>query len=300
MKGKTCVITGATSGIGRAAALEFGRLGANLILTGRNEPLGEKLIRRLERVKGHGSAHFLAADLSNRNDVRRLAVDIAKQTDRIDVLINNAGGRFNDFRLSEDGVELTFATNHLGHFLLTALLLEILHTAEAARIIVVSSGAHSGSTGDFERYLLADNYDRKAAYGTSKLANLMFTYELARRLRRTKITCNAVDPGGVATNLGRNNGIVSWMRHIGYYALKRDLITPKNGAKTIVYLASSPAVDGVSGKYFFRNRETTSSPVSHDAEITKRLWNLSIDMTGVNERIGPTWEFVKPSDHQGL
>ena len=299
MKGKICVITGATSGIGRAAALELGRLGANLILTGRNEPSAGKLIRRIERVHGHGSTHFLAADLSNRNDVRRLAVDIAKRTDRINVLINNAGARFNDFRLSEDGVELTFATNHLGHFLLTALLLEKLQAAEAARVIVVSSGAHGGSTGDFERYLLANNYDRKSAYGTSKLANLMFTYELARRLRGTKITCNAVDPGGVATNLGRNNGIVSWMRHIGFYALKRDLISPKKGAETLVYLASSPAVDAVSGKYFFRNRETTSSLVSNDVEVTMRLWDLSISMTGVNERIGPAWEFFKPLHHHG-
>lgn len=299
MKGKTCVITGATSGIGRAAALELGRQGANLILTGRNELLGANLISRIKRGHGRGDTLFLAADLSNHKDVRRLAVDIAKRSDHIDVLINNAGARFNDFRLSEDGVELTFATNHLGHFLLTALLLERLLSAKAARVIVVSSGAHGGSSGDFERYHLADNYERKGAYGSSKLANLMFAYELAKRLRGTKITCNAVDPGGVATNLGRNNGIVSWMRHIGYYTLKRDLITPKKGAETIVYLASSPAVDGMSGKYFFRNRETTSSPVSHDGEVAKKLWDLSIGLTGVNERIGPTWEFVKPLHHQG-
>lgn len=294
LKGKICVITGATSGIGRAAAMQLGKLGANLILIGRNERRGARLIHWLKREPACKNAHFMRADLSVQLEVRELAANIRSRCACVDVLINNAGAKFDTFRLGSDDIELTFATNHLSHFLLTILLLEKLQTAEAARVITVSSGTHHSVTGDFERYLRAENYDRKAAYGTSKLANLVFIYELARRLRGTKITSNALDPGGVATNLGRNNGFMRWMRHIGYYALKRELVSPSKGAETIVYLASSPAVVGISGKYFFRNREARSSPISHDEEAAKRLWELSLKMTGLNDRIGPSWALVRP------
>jgi len=294
VRGKTCVITGATSGIGRAAAIQLGRLQADLILVGRNESRGVDLVRRLDREHACKNAHFIKADLSVQQEVRELAAAIRNRCARVDVLINNAGARFDTFRPSPDNIELTFATNHLSHFLLTLLLLEKLQGAEAARVITVSSGAHSGANGDFERVLRAETYDRKAAYGTSKLANLMFSYELARRLRGTNITSNAVDPGGVATHLGRNNGFTSWMRHIGYHALKRELVSPTRGAETVVYLASSPEVDGVTGKSFYRNREAPSSPVSHDQDIATRLWDLSLRLTGLNERNCPGWAFVKP------
>ena len=287
MKGKTCVITGATSGIGWASAVQLGRLGADLILTGRDERRGVELIRRLQRDHACGNAHFMRTDLSVQREVRELAAAIRSHCARVDVLINNAGARFDTFRLSTDNIELTFATNHLSHFLLTLLLLDKLQAAESARVITVSSGAHGSARGDFERYFRAENYDRKAAYGSSKLANLMFAYELARRLRGTKITSNAVDPGGVATNLGRNNGIMSWIRHIGYHALKRELLSPRKGAETIVFLASSPAVEGVSGKYFFRKREIPSSRISQDAEAAKRFWESSLDMTGLDDPMGP-------------
>lgn len=216
-----------------------------------------------------------------------MAAAIRSRCARVDVLINNAGARFDTFKLSPDNIELTFATNHLSHFLLTLLLLDKLQAAEFARVITVSSGAHSSARVDFERYFCAETYDRKVAYGSSKLANLMFAYELAQRLRDTKITSNAVDPGGVATNLGRNNGFMSWMRHIGYYALKRELLSPRKGAETIVFLASSPAVEGVSGKYFFRKREVPSSRISEDEATAKRLWELSLDMTSLDDRVGP-------------
>jgi NAD(P)-dependent dehydrogenase (short-subunit alcohol dehydrogenase family) len=284
MKGKTCVITGATSGIGRAAALQLGRLGADLILTGRDERKGAELVRRFQRDHAPGSAHFIRADLSIQREVRELAVAIRTRCARVDVLINNAGARFDTFRPSVDNIESTFATNHLGHFLLTLLLLDKLQAANSGRIITVASGAHGGARGDFERYFRVENYDRKAAYGNSKLANLMFAYELARRFRGTNITSNAVDPGGVATNLGRNNGFMSWMRHIGYYALKRELISPRKGAETIVFLASSPAAEGVSGKYFFRKREIESSGISKDEAAAKRLWESSLRMTGLDDQ----------------
>lgn len=287
MKGKTCVITGATSGIGWASPVELGRLQADLILIGRNERRGAELVRRLQRDHSCTNTHFMRADLSVQREVHELAAAIRNRCARIDVLINNAGARFDTFRLSADDIESTFATNHLGHFLLTLLLLDKLQAAEAARVITVASGAHGGARGGFEQNFRAENYDRKTAYGNSKLANLMFAYELARRLRDTKITSNAVDPGGVATNLGRNNGFMSWMRHIGYYALKRELISPRKGAGTIVFLASSPAVEGISGKYFFREREVPSSRISYDEDTAKRLWELSLHMTGMDDRLVP-------------
>jgi NAD(P)-dependent dehydrogenase (short-subunit alcohol dehydrogenase family) len=295
LKGKTCVITGATSGIGRAAALRLGALQADLVLIGRDERRGGDLARRLERGRNHGiTARFLRADLSSLREVRDLAAAIQSRCGCIDVLINNAGARNHSFRLSPDGIESTFATNHLGHFLLTLLLLGKLHAAKTARVINVSSSAHASANGDFERNLCAENYDRKAAYGNSKLANILFTYELARRLRGTGIASNAMDPGGVATNLGRNDGFISWMRHIGYHALKRELVSPGKGAETVVYLATSPEVDGVSGKYFFRNREIRSSPRSYDEDAAKRLWELSVRLTGMDERIGPLRDLTQP------
>jgi len=286
LKGKTCVITGATSGIGRAAALQLGRLGADLVLTGRDERRGAKLVRRLQRDPACGTMLFLRADLSVQREVRELAAAIRSRCARVDVLINNAGARFDTFQLSPDKIEMTFATNHLSHFLLTLLLLDTLKAAEAARVTTVASGAHSGGGGDFERCFHPETYDRKAAYGNSKLANLMFAYELARRWKGTNIASNAVDPGGVATNLGRNNGIVSWLRHVGYHALKGDLLSPEKGAETIVFLASSPAVEGVTGYYFRRNREVPSADISYDEAAAKKLWDLSIAMTGLERRNG--------------
>jgi NAD(P)-dependent dehydrogenase (short-subunit alcohol dehydrogenase family) len=284
VKGKTCVITGATSGIGRACAVELGRLGANLILTGRDERNGAGLVRRIQRDHAPGSAHFIRADLSVQREVREVAAAIRTRCARVDVLINNAGARFDMFRLSADEIESTFATNHLGHFLLTLLLLDKLQAADSARVITVASGAHGGAPGDFERSFRPETYDRKAAYGNSKLANLMFAYELARRFWAANITSNAVDPGGVASNFARNNGFMSWLRHVGSHALKRELVSPRKGAETIVFLASSPAVESVSGKYFFRKREIESSGISMDEAAAKRLWGLSLRMTGLDDQ----------------
>jgi len=294
LKGKTCVITGATSGIGRATALRLGKLGADLILIGRNERRGIELVRRLYSTRHDGKFQFLKADISSVADVRRLAATIQDRCPRVDVLINNAGTRNQFFRANADGVESTFATNHVGHFLLTLLLIDKLAAAEAARIIHVASGAHGAADGDFERNFRAETYDRKIAYANSKLANILFSFELARRLRGTRISSNAMDPGGVATNLGRNDGFVSWMRHIGYHALKRDLASPTKGADTIVYLAGSPEVDGVSGKYFYRNREVRSSPLSHDEHAAKMLWELSLRMCGFASQASSLPEAFRP------
>ena len=279
MQGRTCVITGATSGIGRATALALGALGANLILLGRREVEGQRLAAALRGAPGAGTVEFVQVDLSDQRQVRALGADVALRTHSIDVLINNAGGRFNTFQQSPDGIELTFATNHLGHFLLTNSFLEALLRAPHARVITVGSSAHGGVTAAGDWCLNRENYDRRIAYGKSKLANIIFAYELARRLSHTEIVSNAVDPGGVATNLGRNNGLLSWSRHLLYYALKRDLISPRRAAETLVYLALDPAVERISGKYFCMKRQIESSLASHDPSAAADLWALSVRLT---------------------
>ena len=286
MDGKICVITGATSGIGRAAALALGSLKAELILVGRNEQAGADVIRRLRRRARGTSVEFIRADLSVQSDVRNLATRLTKNYERVDVLINNAGARFDDYHQTSDGIELTFATNHLGHFLLTNLLLERLMKAPAARVITVGSGSHCSASAHGGWSSDRASYDRRLAYAKSKLANIMFAYELAERLRNTRATSNAVDPGGVASNFARNNGFVSWLRHLVAHALKRELARPRKGAETLVYLAVSPEVDGVTGKYFRRNREVESSAASRDREEARRLWDLSAELTGVTRRAG--------------
>jgi len=292
MKGNICLITGATSGIGKAAAFALAAMDATLILVGRNADRGARILRQLRASHPSAQAEFCRTDLSALAEVRELASAITARYDRIDVLINNAGARFDTYQKSVDGIEMTFATNHLSHFLLTCLLLKHLQQAPAARVITVGSSSHSDASADGDWYLEHAKYDRRMAYAKSKLANIMFAYELAERLRDTRVTSNAVDPGGVATNLGRNNGIIRWMKHIGYYAMKRQLISPNRGAETIVYLAAS--LDLGSGKYYFRKREAKSSQDSYNEEAARKLWELSVTMTDLNERICPSWPHLHP------
>jgi retinol dehydrogenase 14 len=294
MAGRTCLITGATSGIGRATALALATRGARLILVGRRQQLGARLVAQICSQRGTGQAHFLRADLSDQRQVRELAATIATGHPQLHVLVNNAGARFNTYQQTSDGLERTFATNHLGHFLLTALLLENLARADSARVVTVGSGAHHGIPAGGDWYCGPENYDRKLAYGKSKLANIVFAYELARRLSQTSIVSNAVDPGGVATQLGRNNGLFSWCKHLLYYALKRKLVMPWQGAETVVYLAGSEAVRGVTGKYFYRKQEAESSPASHDAEAARKLWSLSLARGQLDESVGPAWRWIQP------
>src|SRR5688572_27132290 len=282
MEGKVCLITGATSGLGRAAARELGRLGATLILVGRNAGKGRAVATGIAR-SGNPKVEFIPADLGSLAQVRALARSVHERYDHLDVLINNAGAKFDNFGVSQDGVELTFATNHLGHFLLTCLVSDLLLKSEHARIINVASGTHTSVPRFYEAPPTAQNYDRKSAYAQSKLANVVFTYELAKRLRGKPVTVNALDPGGVATALGRNNGLLPWLKHIVYYLAKRKLLTPAKGAETILYLATSPAVNGTSGKYFFEKREVKSSDASYDSESGRRLWEMSIKLAGLTE-----------------
>lgn len=279
MQDKNCLITGATSGIGKAAALKLADTGASLILLSRNEKKGEKICNQI-RGKNNTQVKFYNADISSMKQVRNVSEKIKSDFNHIDVLINNAGARFDNYFKNDEGIELTFATNHLGHFLLTLSLIAMLKKSPQGRIINISSAAHANGTEELYDIVAPEHYDRRLAYGRSKLANLYFTYELASRLQSSKITVNAVDPGGVATNFSRNNGIISWMKHYLSYILNLKLISPQKASETVVYLASSDEVGRISGKYFFEKKEINSSSASYSKETAMKLWQLSLKLTG--------------------
>lgn len=280
MANKTCLITGATSGIGKATTTELAKLGFDLILTGRNEIKGKDISVSLVK-KYNIKSEFIKCDISSLKDVRNLAGIVNAKYDHLNVLINNAGSRFSDYQKSVDGIELTFATNHLGHFLLTNLLLDLFKQSNSARIINVSSAVHGGNKMEIDDLVNPNIYNGTKAYSRSKLANIFFTFELSQRLNNTEMTVNAIHPGGVASNFSKNNGMIAWLKHLGYYLSKRSLLTAKQGAETVVYLSSSSEVEGITGKYFYRKKEMKSSAESYDIEMAKRLWELSEKLCGI-------------------
>lgn len=279
MQDKICLITGATSGIGKAAALKLADTGASLILLSRNEKKGEKICNQI-REKNNTQVKFYKADISSMKQVRNVSEKIKSDFNHIDVLINNAGARFDNYFKNDEGIELTFATNHLGHFLLTLSLIAMLKKSSQGRVINISSAAHANGTEELYDIVAPEHYDRRLAYGRSKLANLYFTYELSSKLKNSNITVNAVDPGGVATNFSRNNGIIPWMKHYLSYLLNLKLISPQKASETVVYLASSDEVSRISGKYFFEKKEINSSSASYSKETAMKLWQLSLKLTG--------------------
>jgi NAD(P)-dependent dehydrogenase (short-subunit alcohol dehydrogenase family) len=293
MNGKTCVITGATSGIGRAAALALGKLGARLVLLGRNESAGQDVVHRIR--KSGAEAEFFRADLSSLSEVRKVAERIRQQHSQLDVLVNNAGARFDTYQKSADGFELTFATNHLGHFLLTCLLSDLLLAAPAARVITVASCAHAAAqVADGEWQLPPTTYHRHQAYARSKLANILFAYELADRFKATPATSNAVDPGIVATRFGCNNGFLSWAKHLIYHGARRELVSARRAAETIVFLASAPEAKAWTAKYFYEQREIRSSAASYDRGSAQQLWHASRQWTSPGGDAAPVPARVKP------
>lgn len=277
-----CLITGATSGIGKAAALALAKKDYGLILIGRNEKKAARVCAEIRRVSRNENVIWYMCDLSVLRDVRGLTARVKKDHARIDVLINNAGARFLRHQLTKEGVEMTLATNHLGHYVLTLSLIEALKNSKGARIINVSSGAHCAGTGVIENILSAKDYDGRKQYANSKLANILFTYALAEKLKGKGIAVNAVDPGGVATNFARNNGLKHWLSHRIYYWSKKQLLTPAQGAETVVYLASSGDVEGITGKYFTNKEEMKSSGISYDKAIQEKLWASSVELSGID------------------
>jgi NAD(P)-dependent dehydrogenase (short-subunit alcohol dehydrogenase family) len=276
MHGKICVVTGATSGIGLVTAQMLAYRGATLILVARNAERGATTVSRIRQETGNSAVELLVADLSVQAQVRQLASQIQQRVARLDVLVNNAGAFFERRQLSQDNLEMTFALNHLAYFLLTNLLLDSLRAADSARIVNVSSEAHRRAQLDFSDLQVEHRYTGWRAYARSKLANILFTYELARRLAGTSMVANALHPGFVATNFGRNNrGIAAALIRI----LQLGAITPEEGAQTMIYLASSPVVKDVTGQYFIKQQVVRSSQVSYDCAAAERLWQISEELT---------------------
>ncbi len=279
ISGKTVLITGSTDGIGRITARELAALGARILLVARSREKAEETREWIKAETGNSLVEPVIADLSSQEGVRSVARKINSSTAGVDVLVNNVGAVFTRRSESADGIEMTFALNHLAPFLLTNLLLDALKRRAPSRVVTVSSDAHQGAMLDFEDLEGRQRYRGWAAYGRSKLANLLFTYELARRLKGSGITANALHPGFVASQFGKNNG--GFMRTAMSIAQRLGAISVEEGARTSVYLASSEEVQGVTGKYFVKCREHESSAASQDLQSMRKLWDISVKMTGL-------------------
>jgi retinol dehydrogenase-14 len=279
MADKIILVTGGTSGIGYVTALELARLGASVTLVGRDEVKCESSIKAIQHETGNPSTSFLLADLSSQAQIRLIARRFLDDHDHLDVLVNNAGG-FNLRRsLTVDGLEKTFAVNHLAYFLLTNLLLQASLASPSARVVNVSSGSHYGEQLDFDNLQLTGFYNPMQAYGRSKLANILFSYELARRLAGTHVTSNALTPGMVATDIWKK--VNRWLTPVIDPIIQRIGQTPLQGAQTSIYLASASEVEGITGKYYAYSHPVQSSPASYDLDTARRLWEVSSRLVGL-------------------
>ena len=272
MKGKVCIVTGATSGIGRVTALELAKMGATVVAVARDPAKGRALLDEMRNAAG-AEAHLLLCDFSAQTAIRQLAADFKAKFDRLDVLVNNAGAVLGERRVTADGLETTFATNHLGYFLLTNLLLDVLKASAPARIVSVASEAHRNARLDWDDLQYARRpYSSTGAYGASKLANIAWSAELARRLAGTGVSSNALHPGVVATNFGQSG---STLVRVGVKLIRPFLIDAIKGADTSIYLAASSEVTEVTGKYFIKRKPAVPNRQASDPETGRRLWDIS-------------------------
>ncbi len=284
MQGKICLITGATSGIGKETAFGLARLGARVVIVGRDPDRTRAAADWIRRETGSEHVSFLLADLSSQAEVRRLAREFRDRHSRLDVLVNNAGGIFARRETTVDGFERTWALNHLAYFLLIQELLDLLKASAPARIVNVASTMHRGGVIDFGDLQGDKSYGGIRAYSQSKLANVLFTYALARRLKGTGVTANCLHPGGVATGFGQNTlGALKLLMRLA----RPFLISAEEGAATSIYLASSPDVEGASGRYFAKCKPARSSAASHDEALQERLWALSLRQIGQGGAAAP-------------
>ena len=279
MIGKTVLVTGGTGGIGMAAAIGLASIGARVGITGRGRARAEQAAAAIVRESGNPAVDVFVADMSSQAEVRRLAAEVLSRYPRLDVLLNNVGGFWAHRRTTADGLEHTFALNHLAPFLLTSLLLERLMTSAPARVVTVSSGAHTTGKLDFGDLMGQRKYSAQRAYSQSKLANVMFTYELARRLAGTGVTATVLHPGVTRTNFGAEDQAAFFkvMQPLARPFLK----APADGAATPIYLASSGEVEGVTGRYFAKRKPKSSNKASYDTAAAARLWRVSAGLVGL-------------------
>jgi NAD(P)-dependent dehydrogenase (short-subunit alcohol dehydrogenase family) len=282
MMNKICMVTGATSGIGKQTALGLAAKGATVIIVGRSYKKCMDTVKKIRKTTKNNSIEYILADLSSQKDIHDLSSNFRTKYKSLHVLVNNAGARFLNRQESPDGYEMTFALNHLAYFSLTNLLLHLLEKSAPARIVNVSSGNLAKEI-NFNDIQAEQHYEGKAAYAQSKLANLMFTYELSRRIKGSGVTSNAVNPGGVATNFSRNNGLKYWLKHILAHTLALNLKGPKEGALASIYLATSPGVKDVTGKFFQNEKEIYYKDFSFDDQVSKKLWDVSEQLTSIGE-----------------
>jgi len=282
MQGKICIVTGANSGIGKATALGLAQMGATIVMVCRNQVKGEEAQNEVKEKSGNDAVDLMLADLSSQESIRQLAENLQQHYQQLHMLINNAGVANLTRRETVDGLEMTFAVNYLAPFLLTNLLLDKLKASAPARIVNVSSESHQSGYIKMDDLELEKGYRLMRAYGQSKLALVLFTYELARRLQGTGVTANCLHPGFVATNIGQN-GVGSVGRSIVKLIFSRLGISPEEGAKTSIYLASSPEIEGVTGKYFVKSIPVRSAPISYDETLQRQLWEESAKLVNLHD-----------------
>ena len=283
MQGKVCLITGGTNGIGKSAAQALAQLGATVVIVGRDAQKTSQVVSEIRSAAGNTNVDSLLADLSSQQDVRRLASDFQSRYSRLHVLLNNAGGTYLKRQLSVDGIDMTFALNHLAYFLLTDLLLDTLKASAPARIISVSSDAHANGKIEFDNLQGERAYSGLEPYGNSKLANILFTRELARRLEGSGVTANALHPGLTSTGFGRNNpGLLMTIMGVVIPLIARS---PEKGAATSIYLASSPEVQSTTGEYFVDSKVAKTAPQAADMAVARKLWEVSAEMVHLSDRM---------------
>ncbi|MGB8780953.1 MAG: SDR family oxidoreductase [Candidatus Bathyarchaeia archaeon] len=284
MKGRVCIVTGSNSGMGKETAMALANMDATVVMTVRSQERGEKALKEVIDKTGTQSTVLMICDMSSAGSIRKFAKEFAEKYEKLDVLINNAGAVFSKRQTSVDGFELTLAVDYLGPFLLTHKLLPSLKSSAPSRIINIISGLYKLGRIDLddlqnEKNYRGFSYRRANSYANAKLMLIMFTYELARRLQGTGVTVNAVQPGLVATNLGKNSG--SRIQSFMFMMMRPFLISPKKGAETAVYLASSHEVEGVTGKCFSKLKETSTTPITYDQQAQKSLWDATAKMLGL-------------------
>jgi NAD(P)-dependent dehydrogenase (short-subunit alcohol dehydrogenase family) len=272
LKDRICIVTGASSGIGRVTALELARGGATLVLVCRNRSKGETTEAEIRSATGNSAVHLICGDLSSQNEIRQVVKSFKERFGSLHVLVNNAGALICERKTTADGIEMTFGLNHMGYFLLTTLLLGVLEKSAPSRIVNVASSAHAAARNIPDDIQNPARYSSLMAYAQSKLANIMFTYELSRRLEGKEVTVNCLHPGGV--NSSFYNDTTGMIR--AYYSLFGwAMRSPEKGAETVVYLSADQEVRGITGKYFKDRKMVRSSDASYDSEASRRLWELS-------------------------